>query len=419
MGPLNILKRDYPAARAEALRRDVPLFVDVWASWCHTCMSMKEYVLTDPALHPLADAFVWLALDSERAGSADFLARFDSRSLPTLWVIEPKDERPLLKWIGAATASELSALLSETLRDRRHEPGLAAGGGELAALWLQGNRKSAAGQTREAIALYRDALARSTPDWPTRPQLLEALSMRLSEAGEHAQTVALAQHEQASMPKNTARINVLVNALSAAGELPPNAPERGALPSLIAAGSALANDPGLVALADDRSGLYLALVEALEHDRAAAETLARQWAGLLETQAKSAPTAAARRVWDAHRVEAYLALGEPARAVPMLEQSEGEAPEDYNPPARLARVQLALGQPRLARASIDRALARCGDPRKLRLYLVKADVLLAAQDRAGARAVLEEARGFARTLKLGARYQSVLRVIERRVLELS
>ena len=37
------------SARAEALRRDVPLFVDVWAGWCHTCMSMKEFVLRDPA----------------------------------------------------------------------------------------------------------------------------------------------------------------------------------------------------------------------------------------------------------------------------------------------------------------------------------------------------------------------------------
>src|SRR5687767_4016612 len=80
---------DYEAARAEATRRQLPLFVDVWASWCHTCMSMKEFVLRDPRLGELGDQFVWLSIDSERSQNAAFLARFESRSLPTLWVIEP------------------------------------------------------------------------------------------------------------------------------------------------------------------------------------------------------------------------------------------------------------------------------------------------------------------------------------------
>jgi len=30
---LPIINDDYPRARAEAIRRNVPLFVDVWAPW--------------------------------------------------------------------------------------------------------------------------------------------------------------------------------------------------------------------------------------------------------------------------------------------------------------------------------------------------------------------------------------------------
>ena len=60
-----------------------------------------------PALAPLASSYVWLSIDFENPGNSPFLRRFVTLSLPTLWVIEPADETPMLKWIGAATANEL------------------------------------------------------------------------------------------------------------------------------------------------------------------------------------------------------------------------------------------------------------------------------------------------------------------------
>jgi len=212
----------------------------------------------------------------------------------------------------------------------------------------------------------------------------------------------------------------LVNAISAGSELPVDAPARGELPRLIDRARALVEDRELRVLVDDRSSLYQTLVDALsDSDRPGAQQLAADWAKLLEAEAAAAPTPAARRVWDPHRLEAYLALQAPERALPMLAQSERELPADYNAPARLARAQLALGQPEQARNAVDRALARCSGPRKLRLYLLKADVLLAAHDRDGARATLNDALAFARATKLPARYESVRQLIERRVQELS
>jgi tetratricopeptide (TPR) repeat protein len=414
---IELREGDYEAARAEAQRRAVPLFVDVWASWCHTCLSMREYVFPDPALSPLADRFVWLSIDSERADSAAFLARFPARNLPTLFVIDAATQQPLLKWIGAATSGELATLLNDVLADRSETNGHA---GEATALWVRGNRASAAGQPDEAIDLYRQALASAPPDWDKRGSALETLSMRLSETKRDAECVELAARETPTMKPGTSLVNVLVNALDAADQLPASAPARKLLPAILQIGTRVAEDRALPVLLDDRSSLFLSLVGAeKDADPQAAKRLAARWSALLDAQAAQAKTAAARRVWDPHRVEAYLALGTPDKAIPMLEQSEREQPADYNPPARLARVYLAIKQLDQAEAAIERALPRCAGPRKLRLFMLQADVLVAANRRPAARAALEQALSFARGLTLSPGYETLRQTIEHRQHDLS
>jgi thiol:disulfide interchange protein len=46
------IEDDYERARSTASSQHRPLFVDAWATWCHTCLSMREYVFNDPALAP-------------------------------------------------------------------------------------------------------------------------------------------------------------------------------------------------------------------------------------------------------------------------------------------------------------------------------------------------------------------------------
>ena len=57
------------------------------------------------------------------------------------------------------------------------------------------------------------------------------------------------------------------------------------------------------------------MVEALESDGrdAEAKQTARAWSAYLDGEASRAPDPAARAVFDAHRVEAYVAIGEPER----------------------------------------------------------------------------------------------------------
>ena len=82
---LPFIHDDYPRALAEAKKQKKPLFVDSWAPWCHSCLSMKSYVFTDPALAPLADRYVWLAIDTERESNAAFVGKFTHEGRYRVW----------------------------------------------------------------------------------------------------------------------------------------------------------------------------------------------------------------------------------------------------------------------------------------------------------------------------------------------
>jgi tetratricopeptide (TPR) repeat protein len=102
----------------------------------------------------------------------------------------------------------------------------------------------------------------------------------------------------------------------------------------------------------------------------------------------------------------------------MLQQSEREAPDDYNPPARLARAYLTLGQLEPAEAAIERALPHCEGPRKLRLFMLKSDILLARNQRESAAETLRAALRYANDKQLGAQYDKLRHSIERKVASL-
>jgi tetratricopeptide (TPR) repeat protein len=176
---------------------------------------------------------------------------------------------------------------------------------------------------------------------------------------------------------------------------------------------------GGAVLADDCSDLYGYLVGTLNalgrSDEAAA--VAERWAAFLEGEAARAPTPAARSVFDAHRLTAYLALKQPARAVGMLEDSARDFPGDYNPHARLAAAYLAMKRYDDALGEADAALVRAYGPRKLRIWSTKADVLAAKGDRAGERAALRAALDFARATPLPGAYPKLRDALEKRLTE--
>jgi thioredoxin-like negative regulator of GroEL len=376
---LPFLHDDFPRALAKAKEEKKPLFVDTWAPWCHTCLSMRAYVLTDPSLAPLASEFVWLSIDTEKDENASFVSRFHNEAWPTLWVLDPQTEQPLLKWAGSATAPELRELLTAVR---------APGQSEVTVAFLRANHEVARGEVDAAIHDLRSALSAAGDAHPQRARILEALADVLS-ARDKAACADLALHEGAAMSPGTSRATVLSMGLLCAvdGKL------TGPAASLEAAALAAARDPDPRTLADDRSALYEAVVEAREaaSDTAGERRVGAEWASFLEREAAKATTNEARAVFDAHRLEAYIAMGEPARAVPMLSESERQFPSDYNPPARLAKAYLETKELDLAKAAIDRAAARVYGPRSMRVFDLAADIAKARGDGPGERAALEQA----------------------------
>ena len=377
---LPFLHDDYARALAEAKQTKRPIFVDAWAPWCHSCQSMRAYVLTDPSLAPLADQFVWLTIDTEKESNSAFVGRFPNRVWPTLWVVDAEQETPVLRWEGTATAPELVTLLATA---RRGGPAPA----EATVAFLRANQAASRGDAPEAERGYRVVL--NQRDALERPRALEALISLLASKKDYVACATLARAEHASMPPGTSRATVLATGLSCArdGKLPTEMQELAAVVERAAA------DPDPRTIADDRSALFEELVETRQEQgqEALEKETARKWAAFLEQEAARAPTKQARAVFDAHRLSAYLAMGEPERALPMLDESERNFPDDYNPPARLARAYLTMKRLDDARAAIDRASARVYGPRSLRVFALAADIAKARADGPAERAALEQA----------------------------
>jgi thiol-disulfide isomerase/thioredoxin len=399
--PVTFIEDDYPRARDLARSSGKPLFIDAWAPWCHTCLSMKSYVFTDEAMRPLSGKFVWLSIDTEKPENAAFVAKFPMQFWPTLWVVDPKTEAPALKWLGSATAKELSSLLSvmaqEALTSNQAGEGLEE--------FLEGARASADGKHADAIRAYRASLAAAPPQWRQRGRVDEALISELWAIKDDAACATLAEQEMAKIPPGTSLANVGLFGLQCARRSPDGSAAKGLAPRLARAVEQLALDASVPILDDDRSGLFEEVVEerTADHDTAGAKSRATSWATFLEGRASTARSPDARAVFDAHRVLAYIALGDPGRALPMLTQSEKDFPRDYNPPARIAKVMLELHRYDDGLVAIDRALSKGYGPRKLRLYALKTDLLAAKGDALGASTIADEAVAYSATLPEGER----------------
>jgi tetratricopeptide (TPR) repeat protein len=386
---LSFVDDDYQTARGEARRSGRLLFVDVGASWCHTCVSLHAFVLTDPELARFGAQYAGLAIDTERPVNAPFLAKFPLSIWPTLWVIDPETEKPIVKWEGAATASELSSLLDDAVKAHRGEVT-----GEAVVAFTRGKRSLAEGKTADAVSDFRAALTAAPAQWEKRPQVVQALAGALYNLNEHRACIDLAKEEIPRLPRSTSLLTLAYKGLSCALKLDDTTPNRKeTISQLIAQTLPVVRSTEGEVLADDVSDLYQKLVVAQNAigDTAAAKQSAQAWSTFLDNAADQAPTKQARAVFDAHRLLAYIELGQPERALPMLAMSEQDDPTDYNPPARMGKALSALKRYDEAIAAFDRALSKAYGGRIVQIYSQKIDALLAKGDREQARQELQRA----------------------------
>lgn len=348
-------------------------------------------------LSAVADRYVWLEIDTEKPGNRAFVERFPLEAWPTLMVVDSQTGRPVRRWVGSATAVELAARLRSTALALT--PG--APGTPAQEALARATAAESAGDLAATTEALREALVSSKPGSLDHGQAAEALVLRLAQDGQWGECLYLAREELGRVPPGTALATVLATGLSCALELPERDPGRlTALQPFENRVGALAKDPSIILLADDRSSLFETVVEARKArgDLAGAHTTAQAWSEFLERQAQRAATAEERAVFDSPRLSAYLALGEPHRAVPMLELSAQDFPQDYNPPARLAVAYLAMREPALALEQARLAEKRVYGPRTLRVLLTKAEAEARTGDSHAARVTLARAEKLVNSL---------------------
>lgn len=384
--PLAFIEDDFSAASREAARTGKPIFVDAWAPWCHTCLSMKARVLADPALADatlrsgkrLADAFVWLAIDTERVQNTSFVAAHPNRVWPTLYVVESDAKTVRLAWEGSATREELLALLSDV-----EQGGTNARFAEAVAL-------AASGHPRDAEPRLLAIVDDSSVEAGLRARALEA-AIALSASPEQTHARALAA--LGWMPRSTSRATVLAAALDALDTLEKTDPSIVAAAYAEARATPCATAPHCANLApDDRSSLFEALVaHTKQREPGRSRGYAREWSTYLEQVAAAARSFDERYAYDAHRLLAAEELAEVPRILPVLEESARRSPRDGNRHARLARAHAALGHDEDALREGRLALDLLEGPRVLRVATTLADLLDRNGKRGEARAVLERA----------------------------
>jgi tetratricopeptide (TPR) repeat protein len=379
---------------------------------------MRAFVFTDESLKEQAGRFVWLAIDTEKEQNAAVQVKHPIDAWPTLLVVDPKDERVALRWVGGATVAQLTKILDDGRIAVKAGAGAGGAGGDVEAAFARAERLYGQRDFAAAARGYQEALKLAPPGWARYPRAVESLLFALVKTDDCATSLEVARGALTRLRETPSVLTVAGTGLDCALQAPATDPARADNIAFFekAAREAVAN-PRLGAAADDRSGLHAVLLDARKDakDEAGARKAAAEWAGFLEGEAARAKSPEGRAVFDSHRLSAYIEMGEPQRAIPMLEASERDFPTDYNPPARLAAAYKEMKRWDEALAATDRALARAYGPRTLRILGTRAEIQLARGDKEAARATLDKALKTAEGLPAGQRSERMIAAVRKRL----
>jgi thioredoxin-like negative regulator of GroEL len=390
-GPLTWIRDDYEGALACAKSRHVPLVLDLWAPWCHTCLSMQTTVLVDPSFAADAKKFVFASLDTDRDVNAAAQTKLAISAWPTFYVVGG-DETVLARFVGAASVPQFQAFLDAGAHAVK-------GGADAAEAHLLGaERALAIKDLATADTELTAAVAAGQLAWVRRPDALVSLILTKYKRKDLAGCLDVAEQNMATTGNAAAASDFLVTATSCADDAvkagkPDAATIKRVREHAVARWKELLADDAAHLSVDDRSDAMASLRETMDAlgDKAGAKAIAAQQAKLLDDAAAAAPTPLAAMTYNWPRAEVYVYLGKPLELVPALEKSASDLPKEYDPPARLAWLYWKANKPADAATWADKALALAYGPRKARLLGMRADIAAAAGDKAAEKTFREQA----------------------------
>lgn len=374
---------DYPAALACARYRNKPLFLDLWAPWCHTCISMQEYIFPDPGLAPLADRFVWAEINTDRDENASLQEKFPPVVWPTFYVVAPEDESVQARFRGAASVSQFREfLLTGEKAYQLSKTGNIAKDSPLYQL-REGDRAAARGDMPGAVAAYRAALASAPEDWSRRPDVLVSLIGILTKQNAWDDCAALSDANMDKTGSAASATDFIYRVAMCAQQIADLALADKLRARAVARLETLVDDQSAPLSLDDRSDAMVNLRELYldldQRDKALA--MAERQRALLDQAANDAPSPWAAMTYNWPRAEVYTFLKKGAELVPVLEKSIADLPLEYDPPYRLGWVYLKMGEPAKGLPYALKALELVYGPRKGRAQTVVANIYKALGDK--------------------------------------
>src|SRR5438105_8236560 len=183
---------------------------------------MRAFVFTDRSLARHAGRFVWLAINTEQARNAPFLRRFPIAALPTFLIVDPADQKVLVRWVGGMTVAQANRLLASDPLAAKHQSR-----GVEAQLARADSLYGASDDSAAAVA-YQRVLAEAPAHFPQYGRTVEASLFALSQTGQNRKSLTLAREAMRRMQGTPTEAAAADYGLDAALGLPAEDPERAA-----------------------------------------------------------------------------------------------------------------------------------------------------------------------------------------------
>ena len=389
-GPLTWFHDDYAGALACAKQKGVPLVLDLWAPWCHTCLSMQSTVFMDPSFKAAADKFVFAALDTDREVNAAAVDKYPLSAWPTFYVVG-HDERVLARFVGAASVAQFHAFLDAGTRAMK---GGVVGPDEHL---LNAERAVAAKDLATAETELLAALAAAPAAWPRKADALVSLIGTKAKRKDLAGCVEVGEKYMDDNGNAASASDFLSYATGCAKDLLAKDPTQADRVTKLRERAVtrwrqLMDDKATPMSVDDRSDVMMYLRETLvilgRKDEALKVAEAQR--AMLDDAAAKATDPMHAMTYNWPRAEVYVFLDKPLELVPALEKSIKDLPKEYDPPARLGWIYLKAGKLDEAAKYTDQAIALAYGPRKVRTLTQRAEIAAKQNDRATERAMREQ-----------------------------